>query len=116
MKEVSRSGAWLARDQATFAACLATILELPFDAVPRPAARGGRASSEHRDPHLNGLVGSEFTIGKVRCRGMRLCEPCVVVERYSSRSILRPLVHRGGLRADLLDEGTIRVGDPIQAG
>ena len=64
---------------------------------------------------LNALVGRDFTIGAVRCRGMRLCEPCVVVERYSSRSILRPLVHRGGLRADLLEEGTIRVGDPIRA-
>jgi hypothetical protein len=62
---------------------------------------------------VNALVGREFTIGDVRCRGMRLCEPCVVGQRYSPRSILRPLVHRGGLRLDLLDDGEIRVGDPI---
>jgi hypothetical protein len=62
---------------------------------------------------VNGLVGREFTIGEVRCRGMRLCEPCVVGQSYSSRAILRPLVHRGGLRVDLLNRGTIRVGDPI---
>ena len=62
---------------------------------------------------LNALVGHEFMIGDVRCRGMRLCEPCTVVDGYSSRPILRALVHRGGLRADVLDEGEIRVGDRI---
>lgn len=63
---------------------------------------------------LNGLVGREFTIGEVRCRGMRLCEPCAVVQRYASRPILRALVHRGGLRADILDDGTIEVGDEVR--
>jgi MOSC domain-containing protein len=63
---------------------------------------------------LNSLVGSEFTVGQVRCRGMRLCEPCTVVEGYASRPVLRALVHRGGLRADILAEGEIRVGDEIR--
>ena len=63
---------------------------------------------------LNGLVGREFAIGDVRCRGMRLCEPCTVIQRYASRPVLRPLVHRGGLRADILDDGVIRVGDPVR--
>lgn len=64
---------------------------------------------------LNGLVGHEFTVGEVRCRCMRLCEPCTVVDRYASRSVLRPLVHRGGIRADILTGGTIHVGDQIEA-
>jgi hypothetical protein len=64
---------------------------------------------------LNALVGREFAIGDVRCRGMRLCEPCTVIQRYASRPVLRPLVHRGGLRADILDDGLIRVGDAVQA-
>jgi MOSC domain-containing protein YiiM len=64
---------------------------------------------------LNSLVGSEFTIGDMRCRGMRLCEPCTVVEGYASRPVLRALVHRGGLRADILVESEIRVGDAIRA-
>lgn len=64
---------------------------------------------------LNGLVGHEFTIGTVRCRGVRLCEPCTVVDGYASRPILRPLVHRGGLRADILEDGDIRVGDVVAA-
>ena len=67
-----------------------------------------------RGIELNGLVGREFTIGAVRCRGMRLCEPCTVVERYAGRPILRPLVHRGGLRADILGEGEVRVGDQVR--
>lgn len=65
---------------------------------------------------LNRLVGSEFTIGAVRCRGMRLCEPCAVVESYASRPVLRALVHRGGLRADILADGELRAGDQIAVG
>lgn len=64
---------------------------------------------------LNRLVGHEFTIGSIRCRGMRLCEPCTVVQRYASRPVLRELVHRGGLRADILEDGLIRVGDAVAA-
>ena len=65
---------------------------------------------------LNALVGRDFSIGEVHCRGMRLCEPCTVVQRYASRPVLRALVHRGGLRADILHDGTIRVGDPVRTG
>jgi hypothetical protein len=78
--------------------------------------------SEHRRNvvtrgiNLNALVGHEFTIGEVRCRGMRLCEPCTVAQRYADRPVLRALVHRGGLRADILLDGTIRVGDPVRTG
>jgi hypothetical protein len=64
---------------------------------------------------LNALVGHEFLIGDVPCRGMRLCEPCTVVQRYAGRPVLRPLVHRGGLRADILRDGEIKVGDPVRA-
>ena len=64
---------------------------------------------------LNALVGHEFTIGDVRCRGMRLCEPCTVVQRYAGRPVLRPLVHRGGLRADILCDGEIHIGDQVRA-
>jgi len=62
---------------------------------------------------LNALVGREFTIGAVRCRGMRLCEPCTVIDGYAARPLLRALVHRGGLRADILEDGTISRGDPV---
>jgi MOSC domain len=68
-----------------------------------------------RGVELNTLVGHEFRIGDVLCRGMRLCEPCTVIDRYASRSLLRPLVHRGGLRADILTDGEISVGDELAA-
>jgi hypothetical protein len=68
-----------------------------------------------RGVSLNELVGHEFEIGDVRCRGMRLCEPCTVVQRYAGRPVLRDLVHRGGLRADILADGEIRVGDRVRA-
>ncbi|MGH2868665.1 MAG: MOSC domain-containing protein [Solirubrobacteraceae bacterium] len=64
---------------------------------------------------LNRLVGHEFTVGSVRCRGARLCEPCTVVQGYAARPVLRELVHRGGLRADILEDGVIRVGDAVRA-
>jgi MOSC domain-containing protein YiiM len=65
---------------------------------------------------LNALVGREFTIGEIRCRGMRLCEPCTVVDGYARRPVLRALVHRGGLRADILQDGELQVGDSVRPG
>jgi len=62
---------------------------------------------------LNHFVGREFTVGSVRLRGMRLCEPCAHLERLSVSGILRGLIHRGGLRADILTSGPIRIGDDI---
>jgi hypothetical protein len=65
---------------------------------------------------LNALVGKRFTIGEVECLGQRLCEPCAHLERLARPGILRSLVHRGGLRADVLSDGTVRVGDPVVYG
>jgi MOSC domain-containing protein YiiM len=64
---------------------------------------------------LNHLVGREFSVGAVVLRGMRLCEPCAHLERLSARGVLRGLIHRGGLRAEIVAGGTIRIGDAIAA-
>jgi MOSC domain-containing protein YiiM len=64
---------------------------------------------------LNELVGRHFTIGRVECIGRRLAEPCAHLERLSRPGILRPLVHRAGLRADILVGGPIASGDSIAA-
>jgi hypothetical protein len=61
---------------------------------------------------LNALTGARFRIGDVEVQGQRLCEPCAHLARLSPGT-LRPLVHRGGLRADIVVGGTIRVGDPV---
>lgn len=60
---------------------------------------------------LNALVGRRFAIGPVECVGRRLAEPCAHLERLARPGILRPLVHRAGLRADVLVGGPIAVGD-----
>ncbi len=63
---------------------------------------------------LNHLVGKEFWIGDVKARGLRLCEPCSHLQRLSHPKVLPGLVHRAGLRAQILTEGTIRVGQTIK--
>jgi hypothetical protein len=67
-----------------------------------------------RGTDLNALVGHEFTLGEARCRGRRLCGPCAHLDRLNGGGILRPLVHRGGLRADVIRGGTIRIGDQLK--
>ena len=64
---------------------------------------------------LNHLVDREFFLGEVRLRGMRLCEPCAHLERLSARGALRGLIHRGGLRAEILTGGRVKIGDAIAA-
>ena len=64
---------------------------------------------------LNDLVGREFTVGGVRMRGSRLCEPCDHMVQLCGKPVLRSLAGRGGLRADILSEGLIRVGDEVHA-
>src|SRR5450432_102550 len=62
---------------------------------------------------LNHLVGKEFTVGKARLRGIMLCEPCTHLEKMTRQGIMRALIHRGGLRAQILEGGTISVCDSI---
>ena len=66
-----------------------------------------------RGTDLNALVGREFTLGEARCHGRRLCEPCAHLDRLNGGGVLRTLVHRGGLRADVVEGGTVRVGDRL---
>jgi MOSC domain-containing protein YiiM len=63
---------------------------------------------------LNHLVGRTFRVGTVRMRGLRLAEPCAYLEQLTGLIGVRAaLVHRGGLRAEILDDGELRVGDAI---
>lgn len=59
---------------------------------------------------LNHLVGREFTIGDVRLRGIRLCEPCTHLQHLTGAKVLPGLVHRGGLRAEILTGGHLSPG------
>ena len=68
-----------------------------------------------RSVPLNHLVGKEFALGEVRIRGIRLCEPCDHLQKVTGKSVIKGLLRRGGLRAQILTPGTIRVGDTITA-
>jgi MOSC domain-containing protein YiiM len=63
---------------------------------------------------VNHLVGREFTVGGVRMRGYDLAEPCTYLEGLTRPGVRRALIHRGGLRAEILDDGPIRVGDAVR--
>lgn len=67
-----------------------------------------------RGVDLNRLVGRRFLIGDVECLGQRLCEPCAHLERLTQPGTLKGLIHRGGLRADILSGGTIATGMTIE--
>jgi MOSC domain-containing protein YiiM len=68
-----------------------------------------------RDVALNHLVGKEFNVGEALLRGIRLCEPCTHLESLTQEGVMSGLVHRGGLRAEILSGGLIKVGDDITA-
>ncbi|MBI3993499.1 MAG: MOSC domain-containing protein [Candidatus Lambdaproteobacteria bacterium] len=68
-----------------------------------------------RGVRLDGLIGATFRVGGATLRGMRPCEPCAYLQELTGKPVLAPLTHRGGLRADILVGGAIRVGDAIVA-
>jgi MOSC domain-containing protein YiiM len=67
-----------------------------------------------RDVPLNHLVGKGFLVGDVLLHGIRLCEPCGHLESLTQNGVKEGLCHRGGLRAQILRGGSIRVGAPIR--
>lgn len=62
---------------------------------------------------LNHLVGKEFAVGPVILRGIRLCEPCGHLEKLTCIGVKRGLVHRGGLRAQVIRGGFLELQAPI---
>ena len=67
-----------------------------------------------RGIRLNDLVGKPFRVGEVRCVGVERCDPCRHLERMTENGVLRGLVNRGGLRADVVQGGRIVVGDVVE--
>ena len=63
---------------------------------------------------LNHLVGQSFQIGDVLMRGVELCEPCRHLQKLTCKEIHQPLVHRGGLRAEIVRGGRLRVGESVR--
>jgi MOSC domain-containing protein YiiM len=86
---------------------------LEADTGIRLSAADSRRQVLTRGIDLNMLVGREFTVGAVRCRGVELCEPCAHLQSVTQDGVLSGLVHRGGLRADVLTDGEVAVGDAV---
>jgi len=90
-----------------------TALERDYHLALRPEQ--SRRNILTRGVALNHLVGREFRIGDAVFKGIRLCEPCRHLEKLSGMPVMRGLLHRGGLRAEIVRDGLIRTGDTIQS-
>ena len=63
---------------------------------------------------VNALLGREFSIGKVRMRGTEMTNPCNRTSALAKKTGFREaFASRGGVRAEILSDGVISIGDPI---
>jgi MOSC domain-containing protein YiiM len=78
------------------------------------APGGMRRNIVTRGVPLIELLNREFSVGGVVLRGLRLFEPCMHLEKLAGApGVCRALLHRSGLKAAILTEGIIRVGDAV---
>ena len=100
--------------------CQVTLIEiealeaLEVDYQLALPAEHSRRNLLTRGVPLNHLADKFFRIGDVELRGHRLCEPCKHLEQVSGQPVRAGLVHRGGLRAEIVKGGVIRAGDVIE--
>ena len=78
------------------------------------AAGGTRRQLTVRGVRLNDLVGKKFKVGDVECYAVELCEPCEHLQSMTRPGIIKDLLHRAGINADILTDGVICVGDQLQ--
>ncbi len=60
---------------------------------------------------LSQLVGVEFMVGEARVRGLQINEPCARLNDVTGKRVIKALIHRCGLFAEVLDGGVVRPGD-----
>ena len=64
---------------------------------------------------LNNLISKEFYIGDIKVLGIDLCEPCLHLQKIlKQKNLVKKLVHKAGLRCEILTSGKISVGDIIK--
>jgi MOSC domain-containing protein YiiM len=66
-----------------------------------------------RGVRLGDLIGKRFRIGDVLCLGVEICEPCRHLQAMTRPGIIKDLLHRGGLNADIITGGMLCVGDEV---
>ena len=62
---------------------------------------------------LNDLLGHRIRVGEVEAVVTELCHPCSHLQKLTQPGVLRGLVNRGGLNADVVAGGAIKVGDEV---
>jgi MOSC domain-containing protein YiiM len=90
-----------------------TLVEEEIVAEVGLPAGGTRRQVTVRGVRLNELIGRRFRVGEVECYGVEICEPCLSLERNTRPGIIKDLVHRAGINADILTDGTIALGDEV---
>jgi MOSC domain-containing protein YiiM len=100
------------------ATCQLTLVEAEAVEHVRATGRAFSAADTRRNVvtrgiALNDLVGRVFRIGNILVRGVEPCDPCSRLQRFTYRGVMRDLADRGGLRAEILEGGEFRVGDPV---
>ena len=64
---------------------------------------------------LNDLVGKKLLIGNIEVQVHDLCRPCKHLEEtLKGQDIIKEFLRRGGLRCEILNSGTIIIGDEIK--
>jgi MOSC domain len=89
-----------------------TLIEAEVLTAVYLSAAESRRNIVTRGIRLNELVGRRFRVGEVECYGDRLCDPCMHLEHLTGVTV-SALTNLGGLRADILTDGDVRVGDPV---
>lgn len=63
---------------------------------------------------LSDLLGRPFSAGEVVFEGLEQNPPCAHLQRLAGKPLLKPMIEHGGIRARIVQGGTIRAGDEIQ--
>ena len=64
---------------------------------------------------LNDLLGKEFFVGKIKLKAHDLCKPCKYLQdKLKQSNFIKEFMYTGGLRCEILNSGTINVGDIIK--
>ena len=97
-----------------------TVSALNAETGLRIEASETRRNILTRGVDLNSLVGQRFSIGDVLLEGIEPCDPCAILGRQlatasvSAPTIVRALANCGGLRARVVEGGTIAASAEIR--
>ena len=62
---------------------------------------------------LRELIGRQFKLGSALCQGIEDCDPCAFLAATVHHSVLPEMKEKAGLRAIILEDGDLKIGDTI---